>query len=56
MKTLGYSMLTVGLISAGVVGYCLLSKDTKAKANRLFKAAVNDVSYKSKKMANDMNM
>ena len=50
MKYFGYSMATLGLVTVGIVGYCMLSKDTKNKADKFVSSVVKDVTNKADKM------
>ena len=50
LKTFGYSMAALGFITAGVVGYCLLSKESKHKADKFISSVIQDVKQPNKKI------
>ena len=48
LKKITYTMITAGILAAGVVGYCLMNKDTKKKADKLLSTVMNDATNKMK--------
>ena len=42
------SLITAGILAAGITGYCLLNKNTKQKADRLLNTVMNDTTNKIK--------
>ena len=43
-------MVALGVVSAGIVGYCLMSKETKQKADKFINSVMHDVKQPNKKI------
>ena len=50
MKKMGYVAIATGVIAAGVVGYVLVNKNTRNKANKLLNTMMDEADQKIKKM------
>ena len=48
-------MATIGLVTAGVVGYYMMSKETKIKADKFLNSVMDDVTHKANKINNNVN-
>ena len=50
MKKIGYVAVASGIVAAGIVGYVLLNKNTRMKANKLLNTVMDEADYKLKNM------
>lgn len=55
MKTVGCVAMTAGILTAGLVGYCLLNKDTKKSADRFINKVMDDTTAKISRMNNKVS-
>ena len=42
------SLITAGILAAGITGYCLMNKKTRQKADKLLNTVMNDATNKIK--------